>query len=424
MFGGQANVAVTQPLPVRAVSARTVSASPVIEPDPMVRSARPPTSRSSIGADAARTTRSPHRPASDRGVGYQKSIVAVISRYRSTKDYDASPLAPCRWRSRVVWSFVYLTLRRALELILLCFRSAEAKEIEILVLRHELAVLRRQHPRPRLQPKNRALLAALSRHLPRARWSVFLVKPETLLGWHRRLVRRRWTYPTVSMGRPSVPDQVQQLIARLASENPRWGYQRIRGELLRLGCRVSASSISRVLRAHGIDPAPRRLGGRSCAARRLASWHATSSPSTRCSCGGCTYCSSLSSGAGGWPLAGVTAHPTSSWVAQQARNLVAVLEEEATAFRFLIRDRDAKSVGTTTCGRPPAPARGWRSSSIAATGPITSLAASLERGPTMPALPERIAAEQPPRLVLRRMIRPEPLPSNRAPEVSAARTGR
>src|SRR4029453_6516995 len=129
----------------------------------------------------------------------------------------------------VEWSFVYLALGRILELIVLCCRSAEAKEIEILVLRHELAVLRRQHPRPRLQPKDRAMLAALSRHLPRARWSEFLVKPETLLGWHRRMVRRRWTYPTPSSGRPPVPNQVQQLIVRPARDNPRWGYQRIRG---------------------------------------------------------------------------------------------------------------------------------------------------------------------------------------------------
>jgi putative transposase len=101
----------------------------------------------------------------------------------------------------VVWSLVYLALGRVLELIVLCCRSAKTKEIETLVLRHELAVLRRQHPRPQLQPKDRALLAALSRHLPRPRWSVFVVKPETLLGWHRRLVRRRLTYATLSMGR-------------------------------------------------------------------------------------------------------------------------------------------------------------------------------------------------------------------------------
>jgi hypothetical protein len=159
----------------------------------------------------------------------------------------------------VVWSFVYLALRRSLELILRCPRSAQAKEIEILVLRHELAVLRRQHPRARLQPADRALLAALSRLLPRPRWSVFLVQPETLLRWHRCLVRRRWTYPSARMGRPPLPDDLQQLIVRLARENPRWGYQRIHGELLRLGIGVSASSIRRVLRAHGLDPAPRRV---------------------------------------------------------------------------------------------------------------------------------------------------------------------
>jgi len=228
---------------------------------------------------------------------------------------------------------------------MLCCRSAEAKEVEILVLRHELAVLRRQHPRPRLQSKDRALLAALGRHLPRARWSVFLVKPETLLCWHRRLVRRRWTYPTVSVGRPRVPDQVQQLIVRLASENPRWGYQRIRGELLRLGCQVSASSIGLVLRAHRIDPAPRRVATtwRSFLRRQAA---------------GILACDFLTVDTVFMQrlyvlfvielrsrrvrLAGVTAHPTGAWVAQQARNLVTVLDDEAAAFRFLIRDRDAK----------------------------------------------------------------------------------
>ena len=109
----------------------------------------------------------------------------------------------------MVWSFVYLALRRSLELILLCCRSADANEIGILVLRPELAVLRRQQPRPRLQPTDRALLAALSRLLPRARWAVFLVRPETLLRWHRRMVRRRWTYPSTSKGRPPLSDEVQ-----------------------------------------------------------------------------------------------------------------------------------------------------------------------------------------------------------------------
>jgi putative transposase len=228
---------------------------------------------------------------------------------------------------------------------MLCFRSAEAKEVEILVLRHELAVLRRQHPRPRLQPKDRALLATLSRHLPRTRWSVFLVKPETLLGWHRRIVRRRWTYPTVSRGRPPVPDQVQQWIVRLASENPRRGYQRIRGELLRLDCRVSASSISRVLRAHGIDPAPRRAPTtwRSFLRRQAAGILASDFLTVDTVFFQCLYVLFvIELRSRRVRLAGVTAHPTGPWVVQQARNVVAELDDEAAAFRFLIRDRDAK----------------------------------------------------------------------------------
>lgn len=125
----------------------------------------------------------------------------------------------------MIWSFVYLAVRRIMELLLLCLRSCDAKELEILVLRHELEIFRRQHPRPRLEPKDRALLAALSRLLPRRRWSVFVVTPATLLGWHRRMVRRHWTYPNTAKGRPPVPAEVQALIVRLAVENPCWGYQ-------------------------------------------------------------------------------------------------------------------------------------------------------------------------------------------------------
>lgn len=202
----------------------------------------------------------------------------------------------------MVWSFIYLALRRSFELILLCCRSADAKEIEILVLRHELAVLRRQHPRPRLQPIDRALLAALSRLLPRARWPSFLVHPETLLRWHRRMVARRWTYPSTSKGRPPISEQVQQLVVRLARENPRWGYQRIHGELLRLGVRVSASSIRRILNAHGLDPAPRRAPSSWRAFLRQQAAGivpAISSPSTRSSFSACMCCSSSNSEADG-----------------------------------------------------------------------------------------------------------------------------
>jgi hypothetical protein len=105
----------------------------------------------------------------------------------------------------VVWSFLYLALRRVLELMVLCWRSADAKGVEILVLRHQLAILRRQHPRARLQPQDRALLAALNRLLPRPRWSTFVVAPETPLGWHRRMGRRHWTHPAPPRGRPPVP---------------------------------------------------------------------------------------------------------------------------------------------------------------------------------------------------------------------------
>ena len=126
------------------------------------------------------------------------------------------------------------------------------------MLRHQLSVLRRQIPRPRLEPTDRALLAAISRVLPRFRWSCFLVTPETLLRWHRRLVAGAWTYPRRGQGRPPLDQDVQQLIVRLATENPRWGYQRIQGELLRLGIQISATAIRTTLHRHRLDPAPRR----------------------------------------------------------------------------------------------------------------------------------------------------------------------
>jgi putative transposase len=164
-----------------------------------------------------------------------------------------------------------------------------------LVLRHQLTVLRRQTSRPKFQPADRALLEEVSRMLPRARWSCFFVKPETLLRWHRRPVAGAWTYPHRGRGRPPPDEDVQQLIVRLASENPRRGDQRIQGELRHLDIGVSATAIRTTLRRNGLarrhGARPPR-GGRSLPSRPPGSSRATSSPSTPCGCAGCMCCSS------------------------------------------------------------------------------------------------------------------------------------
>src|SRR3989454_8632402 len=134
----------------------------------------------------------------------------------------------------MVFSFLYVVLRRLLELLALRRRGEAQKDIEIVVLRHQLAVLRRQVKRPVFRPADRAFLAAASRVLTGERWHAFLVRPETLLRWHRRVVARKWTRPHRPPGRPALDPEVRDLILRLARENPRWGYQRIRGELLKL----------------------------------------------------------------------------------------------------------------------------------------------------------------------------------------------
>jgi putative transposase len=206
-------------------------------------------------------------------------------------------------------------------------------------------VLRRQTPRSRLEPADRALLAAVTRALPRARWSCFLVTPETLMRWHRRLVAGAWTYPHRGAGRPSLAEDVQQLIVRLARENPRWGYQRIQGELLRLGVQVSASAIRSTLRRHGLDPAPRRA---------TTTWRAF----LRQQAAGIVACDFFTVETVGLRrlyvlffigldtrrvhLAGVTANPDGPWVTQQARNLLLALTERTRGLRLLLRDRDAK----------------------------------------------------------------------------------
>ena len=152
---------------------------------------------------------------------------------------------------------LYLIFVRLCSWLVLLARSSASKNAELLVLRHEVAVLRRTQPRPRLDWADRAVLTALIRLLPGKLRAYRLVTPGTVLRWHRRLITRKWTYPHRT-GRPPAGAEITALIGRLATENPTWGYKRIQGELLKLGHRVSASTIRRVLRALKIPPAPQR----------------------------------------------------------------------------------------------------------------------------------------------------------------------
>jgi len=241
-------------------------------------------------------------------------------------------------------SLLYMVLRQLLTLVAPKHRSDDGAQIEILVLRHQLRVLRRQVKRPVYRHMDRALLSAASRILPKGRWGAFLVRPETLLRWHRSLVARKWTRPHRPPGRPAIDQEVRKLILQMARENPRWGYMRIKGELGKLGIHVSATSVAMLLRRAGAGPAP----------RRGPTWRQflKAQASGILACDFFTVETAflktlyvlffIEIGTRRVHVTVSTTNPDSSFVTQQARNLAMSLAEDGTQIGFLIRDRDAK----------------------------------------------------------------------------------
>ena len=246
---------------------------------------------------------------------------------------------------------VYLLECRVLSLAVLVFRGNLAKDAELLVLRHENAVLRRHVGRVRYESADRAWFAALARLVPRRRWGeVFPVAPATLLAWHRRLMARKYdTSKRRKPGRPPTSPGIVRLVVRLARENPLWGQRRIHGELMKLGMTVAPSTVWEILRAAGIDPAPRRSGptwrqfltAQAAGIVAVDFLHVDTVLLKRI-----YVLVFIEHGTRRMHLGGVTAHPTGDWTVQQARNLGLTLGERFEDIRFLILDRGSNFIGS------------------------------------------------------------------------------
>ena len=239
---------------------------------------------------------------------------------------------------------VYLLTCRILGLAVLVFRGDRAKDAELLVLRHENAVLRRHAGRVRYEPADRVWFAALARLLPRRRWTeIFPVTPATLLAWHRKLAARKYdTSKRRKPGRPPTVPGIARLVVRLAKENPLWGHRRIHGELTKLGVTVAPSTVWEILHAAGIDPAPRRSGptwrqflhAQAAGILAVDFLHVDTVLLKRL-----YVLVFIEHGTRRMHLGGVTANPTGEWTVQQARNLALSLGERFEDIKFLIRDR-------------------------------------------------------------------------------------
>lgn len=250
----------------------------------------------------------------------------------------------------MVFSVVYLLARCLLRCLMVRGRLEVSKDAELLVLRHENAVLRRQIGRVRYRSGDRLWLAALSRLIPQHRWGeVFAVTPATLLAWHRRLVARKWDYASRRPGRPSTAVVIRKLVIRIATDNPTWGHRRVQGELVKLGHPIAASTVWQILHDAGIDPAPRRTG---------PSWRQFLTAQAR----GILAVDFLhvdtvllrrlyaliviEHGTRRVHLAGITANPDGAWTTQAARNFLMDLGQRATSVKFLIRDRAGQFISS------------------------------------------------------------------------------